>query len=284
MSRSGAALPRLLAAGARGAVVTGGAGGLGRAVGAALRDLGLRVRLADLDPDAAGRAAAEVGGSVVGCALDVTDDAACRSLAAEVDAEDGLALWVNNAGVLYTRPSWEHPPAEVERLIGVNLLGTMNGTWAALEPMRRRGCGHVVNVVSLAGLAAPPGETVYAATKHAALAFSTGTLQDLRAAGERHVDVSAVCPDGIWTPMLFDKVRDPQAAPSWSGVLLQPRQVAEVVADVVRRPRPVTSVPRWRGAMSRAYAATPRTALAVRPALFAVARRNQAAFARKNGL
>ena len=270
-------LDDLLRRGARGAVVTGGAGGLGRVVGAALADLGLVVRLADLDA-AAATEVAPAGGR--GVRLDVTDRAACDALAREVDAEDGLAVWVNNAGVLHTRPSWQHPDAEVQRMLGVNVLGTMHGTWAALAPMRARGAGHVVNVVSLAGLAAPPGETVYAATKHAALAFSTGTLQDLRVAGERGIDVSAVCPDGIWTPMLHDKVHDPQAAPSWSGVLLRPGQVAAVVADVVRRPRPVTSVPGWRGGMSRAYSAAPRAALALRPALLAVARRKQRAFAR----
>jgi NAD(P)-dependent dehydrogenase (short-subunit alcohol dehydrogenase family) len=274
----GAALSRLHAAGLRGAVVTGGGGGLGRALGAALTGLGLRVRLADVDLAAAEVAAAATGGT--GVRLDVADADACRALARAVDEQDGLAVWVNNAGVLHTRPSWEHPEAEVRRMLDVNVLGTLHGTWAALEPMRRRDLGHVVNVVSLAGLAAPPGETVYAATKHAALAFSTGTLQDLRGAGVRGVDVSAVCPDGIWTPMLHDKVHDPQAAPSWSGVLLQPEQVAALVADVLHRPRPVTSIPRWRGGMSRAYSATPRAALALRPVLLAVARRKQAAFAR----
>ena len=116
-------------------------------------------------------------------------------------------------------------------MFDVNVHGTMNGTWAALEVLRRRDAGHVVNVISLAGLAAPPGETVYAATKHAALAFTTGTLQDLHGAGVRGVQLSAVCPDGIWTPMLHDKVDDPCAAPSWSGVMLQPEQVAAVVVD-----------------------------------------------------
>ena len=268
----------LVRRGVTGAVVTGGAGGLGRAVGAALRDLGLRVWLADVD-EVAARAAADALG-VRSCRLDVADPHACRDLAAHVEREDGLALWVNNAGVLHTRPSWEHPAAEVRRMFDVNVHGTMNGTWAALEVLRRRDAGHVVNVISLAGLAAPPGETVYAATKHAALAFTTGTLQDLRGAGVRGVQLSAVCPDGIWTPMLHDKVDDPCAAPSWSGVMLQPEQVAAVVVDVVRRPRPVVSLPAWRGGFARAYSAAPRAALAVRPLVLAVARRKQKAFAR----
>lgn len=265
---------------ATGAVVTGGGGGLGRAIGAALTRLGLRVWLADLDAASAQQAAAETG--AIGCELDVTDARACRDLAVRVQASDGLAVWVNNAGVLFTRASWGHPEHEVRTMFDVNVHGTMHGTWAALEQMRPRGTGHVVNVVSLAGLAAPPGETVYAASKHAALAFSTGTLQDLRSAGVRGIAVSAICPDGIWTPMLHDKLDDPQAAASWSGVLLTPERVAEQVARVVRRPRPVTSLPGWRGGMCRLYSATPRAALAARPLLLAVARRNQRAFARSH--
>lgn len=272
---------RLVAGGLTAAVVTGGAGGLGRALGAALTALGLRVRLADVDADAADAAAQSVGGR--GVALDVRDAAACRALARQVDAEDGLALWVNNAGILRTRPSWDHPAEEVRALFDVNVHGTMHGTWAALGVMRPRGSGHVVNIVSLAGLVAPPGETVYAATKHAALAFTTGTLLDLRGAGVRGVHLSAVCPDGIWTPMLQDKVHDPQAAFSWQGVLLQPEQVAAAVVQLLRRPRPVVSVPRRRGAAARAYAALPGVALAVRPLVVRGARARQRRFARSLG-
>lgn len=267
-------------AGPRGAVVTGGGGGLGREIGSALTELGFQVWLADLDASAAQKAAAELGAR--GCSLDVTDAEACRRLAADVDHEAGLAVWVNNAGVLFTRSSWEHPDREVRTMFDVNVHGTMNGTWAALEPMRSRGSGHVVNVVSLAGLAAPPGETVYAASKHAALAFTTGTLQDLRRSGVRGIHLSAVCPDGIWTPMLHDKLHDPQAAASWSGVMLTPEQVAARIVRVVQRPRPVTSVPGWRGGVCRVYSAAPRAALAARPVLLAVARRNQKAFAKRH--
>jgi NAD(P)-dependent dehydrogenase (short-subunit alcohol dehydrogenase family) len=280
MARRTGELAELRAQGLHAAVVTGGAGGLGRALGAELAGQGLQVVLADVDGPAAERAAAELGGSVRGVALDVADAQACSALAREVDAAHGLAVWVNNAGVLATGPSWEHTAAQVSRMFDVNVHGTLHGTWAALQVMRGRDAGHVVNVVSLAGLASPPGETVYAATKHAALAFSTGTLQDLRAAGTRSVQVSAVCPDGIWTPMLHDKLDDPQAAPSWSGVMLRPEQVAAVVGRLLHRPRPVTSVPGWRGGFCRLYSATPRAGLAVRPLLLAVARRKQAAFAR----
>jgi short-subunit dehydrogenase len=137
------------------------------------------------------------------------------------------------------------------------------------------GRGHVINIVSLAGLGAPPGEALYAATKHAALGYSLGTLADLRRDGYRDIHVSAVCPDGAWTPMLFDKLDDPDAAPSFSGVLLRPDQVAPHVAGLLDRPRPVLAIPRWRGVLVRLFATFPRAAVRIMPAFMADARRKQ---------
>jgi NAD(P)-dependent dehydrogenase (short-subunit alcohol dehydrogenase family) len=264
--------------GRRGAVVTGGGGGLGVATARELAAMGFRVWLADVDLDAARRGSDTIGERAVATHLDVTDAAACRELATHVEAEAGLALWVNGAGILRTGPSWELPAADTARLFDVNVHGTINGTAAALEAFRRVGHGHVVNVISLAGLTAPPGETMYAATKHAALAYTLGTAQDLRLHGHEGIHLSAVCPDGIWTPMLYDHVDDPEAALSWSGVLLTPERAAGAIATVVRRPRPVLSVPRWRGGVARVAATMPRLALRTMPQVMAQARRKQAAF------
>lgn len=264
--------------GGPGAVVTGGGGGLGVAVARELAAMGYRVWLADVDLDAAREGRGAIGERAVPARLDVTDAAACRALAAEVDAEAGLALWVNGAGILRTGPSWELSEADTARLFDVNVHGTIHGTRAALEVFRATGRGHVVNIVSLAGLTAPPGESLYAATKHAALAYTLGTAQDLRQHGLESIRLSAVCPDGIWTPMLHGLVDEPEAAPSWSGVLLTPERAAAAVAAVVRRPRPVVSVPRWRGGVARVAAALPSLALRAMPGVMARARRRQAAF------
>jgi short-subunit dehydrogenase len=147
--------------------------------------------------------------------------------------------------------------------------------------MRPRDSGHVLNVVSLAGLAVAPGETLYSATKHACLAFSLGTLHDLRRSGCRGVYVSALCPDGIWTPMLHDKLDDPNAALSFSGTLLDAETVARRAVELLDRPRPVAAIPRWRGTVARVFAAAPRGGLALRPLLMRDAQRRQRAWKRK---
>lgn len=262
-------------------VVTGGAGGIGVAIATQLAETGHRVVVADLDRDGAEAVAERLGSRVEAARLDVTDAAACQQLAAQVEADHGLAVWINNAGVFVPGPAFAADPAATDRMFAVNTHGVINGSRAALDVFRSTGRGHVVNVVSLAGLVPPPGETVYAATKHAALAWSVGTLHDLRLAGHRRLHVSAVCPDGVWTPMLHERVDDPNAAASWQGVLLQPEDVARVVLDVVARPRPVVSVPRRRGTV-RLYAAFPRLVAPFLRLIMWRARGRQAAFRRRH--
>ncbi|MEV1288246.1 SDR family NAD(P)-dependent oxidoreductase [Micromonospora sp. NPDC049679] len=262
------------------AVVTGAARGLGLAIATALHRDGWTVLLTDVDGAAVAAAAEPIGGR--SHPLDVRDDAACAAVAALADRDGpGLALWVNNAGILATGASWTQDAELRRRIIEVNTLGAMNGTVAALAVMRPRRRGHVVNVVSLAGLIAPPGETVYAASKHALIAFSLGTLADLRTAGERDLHISCLCPDGIWTPMLHDRLDDEDAAVSFTGTLLRPERVAVRAARLARKPRPVVAVPRWRGAQVRLLDAFPGAAMRLAPVMLALGRAGQRRTARR---
>jgi short-subunit dehydrogenase len=262
--------------------VTGAGRGLGLEIARRLATRGFAVHATDIDAAAAEAAAAQLGGSAWSSVLDVRDADDCTRAAAETAERAGsLAVWVNNAGLLPTGDAWEHSAEERRLAVEVNVLGTMNGTAAALALMRPAGAGHVLNVASLAALVAPTGETLYAATKHAVLAFSLGTLADLRRAGVRGVHVSALCPDGMTTPMLDQKADDPSAAMSWTGVLLEPAAVADLALDLIEKPRPLRSVPRWRAVQLRAWDAVPRLALASQPVVLAVARRRQRAWARR---
>jgi len=210
------------------AVVTGAARGLGLAIATALHQVGYEVMLTDLDPDAAAAAAAPLGGW--SARLDVRYDRACEVAAERAAERGGLALWVNNASANSSAngPSWTDDAGTRRRVMDTNALGVMNGTLAALGVMRPRGRGHIVNVVSLAGLA--PGETVYAASKQAALAFSLGTLAELRTAGQRGVHISCLCPD---------------------GASLRTEDVATRLVRLVNDLRPVVAMPWWRGAQIR---------------------------------
>lgn len=259
-----------------GAVVTGAGRGLGRQIAELLADRGHQVLVTDVDAAAAKAAADEIGRGATALAVDVRDHAQVELARDSVVEQAGrLDVWVNNAGVLATGPAWEQDDATRRLLLEVNALGTINGTVAALDAMRRDGGGHIVNVASLAGLTAVTGEAVYAASKHAVLGFSLSTMADLKLAGVKGIDISCVCPDGIWTPMLYDKLDDPASALSFSGRLLQPEEVVDAVRKVLDKPRLVTTVPRWRGLQARLADAVPRLGLLAVPLAIAQGRRAQ---------
>lgn len=258
-----------------GAVVTGAGRGLGKLIAAELVARGHHVLVTDLDDAAARQTAAELGDRATAFTLDVRDDAQVAAARDHIVALAGrLAVWVNNAGVLHTGPAWEQSADARRLMLEVNALGTINGTVAAIEAMHAHG-GHIVNIVSLAGLTMVPGEAVYAASKHAVIGFSLATLADLRLAGIEGIDISCVCPDGIWTPMLYDKLDDPASALSFSGTLLQPQYVVDAVRRILDKPRPVTALPRWRGALARVASAAPRIGLRAAPLLVTQGKRTQ---------
>jgi NADP-dependent 3-hydroxy acid dehydrogenase YdfG len=262
------------------AVVTGAGSGLGRAIALDLASRGFLVHATDLDADAAARTAAEIGVGGASSALDVRDEAACRAAATTAARSGSLDVWVNNAGVLSSGMSWQQDEDTRRTMLEVNALGTMNGTVAALDKMIAAGRGHVINVISLAGLVAAPGEVTYSASKHAAMAFTLGTLFDLRRAGISGIELSALCPDGAWTPMLEDRLDDPDVAASFGGQLLTPDRVAREVGRLTERPRPLVVIPRWRGPLLRLFDAFPRLTLRLLPLLLRDARRKQRRYKR----
>jgi NAD(P)-dependent dehydrogenase (short-subunit alcohol dehydrogenase family) len=184
------------------ALVTGGASGIGRALGHALAERGAHVVLADVDAARAEEAAAEIrdrGRSAESAVLDVTDGAAVERVYRAVAEERGRLDYVfNNAGIGVVGEALEMPLDDWERTIDVNLRGVVYGTLAAYRLMAPRRSGHIVNTASLAGLVPTPSLAAYAATKHAVVGLSTS----LRIEAQDHgVRVSVVCPGVIDTPM-----------------------------------------------------------------------------------
>ncbi len=186
-------------------MVTGGASGIGRAIGEDLVRRGAHVWLADIDATAvetAAKTAAKLaGGSGTACgvALDVTDPGAVRALVGSVLRECGrIDLMFNNAGVALFGDARHMSLDDWSHLIDVNLRGVVHGIDAVYPSMIERRSGHIVNTASAAGLHPVPYNTAYAATKHAVVGLSLS----LRIEAERYgVRVSAVCPGVIDTPM-----------------------------------------------------------------------------------
>jgi NAD(P)-dependent dehydrogenase (short-subunit alcohol dehydrogenase family) len=193
-------------------------------------------------------------------AQDVREPDGHRAVAAAAAERGPVKVWVNNAGILRTRKAWEHSDDEVRTMVGANLLGVIWGSRAAVEAMRSDG-GHLINMASMSALGPVPGLAVYGSTKHAVLAFSTSLQGDVSNAGFP-IRVHAVCPDGVDTGMVQERVGDPEAAIIFSAPkLLKPDEVAERIVALLDSKRIVEVIPRSRGWLIRVTAPYPRVSL-----------------------
>jgi NAD(P)-dependent dehydrogenase (short-subunit alcohol dehydrogenase family) len=181
------------------ALVTGGRGGIGRAIGAAYDG---EVTVLDL-PD-----------------FDVADVDAWLSLDGEYDAAFlNAGIGIGHADVA------ELPDAEIDRIVRANFLGVVYGTRECARRLMPKG-GSIVCTASLAGLTGMPFDPMYTATKHAVVGFVRGAAGGLAARGIR---INALCPGFTDTPIVEDEMREALPAP-----LMEPGFVAEAALTVMR--------------------------------------------------
>ena len=185
------------------AVVTGGASGIGRALGEELAARGCEVVLADLQLQAAQEIAAgicEQGGKATAYALDVTDAQAVELMLNNTFERCGrLDYMFNNAGIALNGKFEDFELEHWRKTIDVNLLGVVYGARAAHKFMAQQGFGHIINTASFAGVFPWPTTISYTASKHAIVGMSTALRAELADAG---IQVSVLCPGTILTPMI----------------------------------------------------------------------------------
>lgn len=194
------------------AVVTGAASGIGRSLARRLAAEGMHLVLADVEVDALDAAVAEVGGDAIGVATDVTSGEQVEQLAARAyDAFGAVDVLCNNAGVFQGGLLWECSDADYEWTLGVNLWGILHGVRAFVPRMLAAGTdAHIVNTVSMAGLATTPFSGPYNVSKFAAMAATECLAHDLAAVGAP-VKVSAVCPGLVDTEIARSRRNRPPA-------------------------------------------------------------------------
>lgn len=192
------------------ALITGGASGLGRLLGAELAKRGSRVVLWDIDEARLQSTVEEIaemsGGGCSGYPCDVGDPHAVRETAGRV-LSDGFEVdvLVNNAGVVTGAPFLELPDQGIEATFRVNVFPLYWVTKAFLPGMMARGRGHVVTVASAAGLVGVARQTDYSASKHAAVGFDESLRVELARTAPA-IRTTVVCPFYIDTGM-FEGVR-----------------------------------------------------------------------------
>ena len=205
------------------ALVTGGAGGLGRATALALAEEGVVVVVADVDEEGGRAVAEQVGGHFV--RTDVSTLQANRDAVAFAEETcGGLDLAYLNAGITSgCGLGDDFDEAKYRRAMGINLDGVVFGTHAALPALRRRGGGSIVATASLAGLTSVPFDPIYAANKHAVVGLARALGPGLAA---ENVRFNAVCPGFAESAI----IKDIRAGLEESGIPIIP---AEKVARTV---------------------------------------------------
>lgn len=244
-------------------VVTGAGRGFGKEIARRLVARGLTVLATDIDGKAAARTAEEIGGGAWSMPMDVRDPDAHRAAAAAAGERGRLDVWVNNAGVMRTVKSWEHPDDDVRLMLDVNFCGVIWGSRAAVDAMTEAPGGdkHLINIGSLSSLAPVPGLAVYSATKHGVLGFSESLQGDLMMAGIP-ITVHCVCPDGADTQLVRDEQDKRDSAIIWASPrMLTAEEVADRTVALLDSKRLVEVIPRYRGWQARAVAMTPRMGL-----------------------
>ncbi len=231
--------------------ITGGARGIGKATATALVAKGCRVAIGDLDLGLAEETAAGLGGGTVAVALDVTDRSSFEAFLAETERQLGpVDAVINNAGIMPVTQLVDERQDSVRRQIEINLIGVITGTQLAIERLKPRGGGYIVNIASQAGKSGIPGIATYSATKHGVVGLSEAVRAELRGSG---VEVLCVMPTVVNTE-LTSGVGQKWVKP------VEASDVADAIVEAMEAPRFDVFVPKANGALYRVMQLLPRGA------------------------
>jgi short-subunit dehydrogenase len=182
--------------------------------------------------------------------LDVTDHAGFAAFLDDVEAEQGpIDVLINNAGIMPVSEFENEGTDSIARQLEINLHAVIFGSQQAVQRMRPRGRGHIVNVASAAGKGGFPGVVTYCSTKFGVVGLTEALFHELHGSG---IDVSCVMPAIVRTE-LTDGVKD-----HWLIKTSTPEQVADGIVEALKKPRLDVFVPKSLNALNRSMALVPR--------------------------
>ncbi len=209
------------------ALVTGGGRGIGRGIALVLARNGADVAVADLNADAAGAVAAQVGAlgrRSLGVAVDVTDRDSVEAMVSRViDSFGRIDILVNNAGII-AAPGWEGRKRsnddDWDQIYEVNVKGIVHVTEAVAPHMIERQYGKIVNIASGAGRVGSPGNPPYNVSKAGVISYTQASALEL---APHNINVNSICPGLLWTPM-WERIATRGSASPENVEGLDPRQ------------------------------------------------------------
>jgi NADP-dependent 3-hydroxy acid dehydrogenase YdfG len=221
------------------AVITGASSGIGEATARALSASGYRLALLARRADRIQALAMELGHGAIAIQADVTDRDSVVKAAGRVKSElGGTDVLVNNAGIMLLAPFTDEGHDDHRRMIEANLLGAITVTEVFLDQLRDGG-GDLVNLSSVAGRTARPGNAVYAATKWGLNGWSEALRQELQPG----VRVIVIEPGAVATE-LTDHITNAEvkqgAEKMYQELAITADDIAQVIAFAVTRPRRMT--------------------------------------------
>jgi short-subunit dehydrogenase len=187
------------------AVVTGAASGIGKALATGLRAKGCHLALVDLDRDGLSHLQLDLAESHSQAAVtthvgDVSDRSRMRTIAREVaEAHGAIHLLINNAGISHEAAFPQTSLDDWDRIVGVNLWGVIHGCHFFMPYLAKVERAHIVNVSSLLGIVAMPGQSAYCTTKFAVRGFSEALWEELRATS---IGLTVVHPGAVATNII----------------------------------------------------------------------------------
>ncbi|TIU38776.1 MAG: 3-hydroxybutyrate dehydrogenase, partial [Mesorhizobium sp.] len=226
-------LDKLFSVTGKTALVTGAATGIGRMVATGLIRAGAHVMIASRKGEDCAKVANELNalggsGQAEGFAGDVSSEAGIAALVTEVKARtERLHILVNNAGIQHVAPIDDFPIEKWEAVVAIDLMSSFYTIRRALQAMKARKWGRIINVASAHALVASPYKSAYVAAKHGVAGLTKTVALEV---AEQGITVNAVCPGYVLTPLVEKQIPDTAKA---RGITEQ-----QVIKDVLLAAQP----------------------------------------------